>query len=264
MSNEPWDAGMHCWLDLMTSDLEGAKSFYTTLLGWNINEMPMPDGSDGVYTMAALSDGPIGGLAQIDEKQKAMGVPPHWMIYTAVDNVDEITAKAKAAGGGAMVEPFDIPNTGRMAILHGPARETFAIWERSSAHTGAAKIYGQPGTFCWGELGTHNVDQSAGFYTKVIGWTAKTQQMGEGQYTVFEAGGQQAAGMYQMPPEMAKVPPNWLAYFAVVDLEKSTAKALELGATQVCPATEAEGVGRFSILQDPQGANFAIIQLAPR
>jgi uncharacterized protein len=262
MGQEPWEAGMHCWLDLMTTDLEGAKRFYTELLGWSLEALPMPDGSGGVYTMALLEGGPVGGMGQIDDKQREMGVPPHWMIYTAVESVDETAAKASDAGGGVMVAPFDIPMTGRMAILHGPGREVFALWERSSTHLGAARNYGQPGAFTWGELGTKNVGESIDFYTKVFDWKAETQPMGEGEYTVFSTDDGQAAGMYLMPPEMERVPPHWLAYFAVEDLDASTARALKLGAKQVCPATEAEGVGRFSILSDPQGASFALLQLA--
>ncbi len=120
MTAKTWRAGQHCWLDLMTSDLEGAKGFYGELLGWGFKEAPMPGGAPGVYTMATLGDGELGGLSEINAEQKAMGMPPNWSVYTLVKDVDTTTAAAKEAGGGAMVEPFDIPDTGRMAVLAGP------------------------------------------------------------------------------------------------------------------------------------------------
>ena len=65
-----------------------------------------------------------------------------------------------------------------------------------------------------------------------------------------------------MPPMIpAEVPAHWLAYFAVADIGASTAKAKELGAMAMVEAMEAGDVGRFSVLGDPQGAVFAIIQL---
>ena len=65
-----------------------------------------------------------------------------------------------------------------------------------------------------------------------------------------------------MPPMVpAQVPPHWLAYFSVTDIEASTARAKELGAMAMVEAMEAGDVGRFSVLGDTQGAVFAIIQL---
>lgn len=262
MSDEMHEAGMHCWLDLATTDLSAATTFYSALLGWEFREVPMPDASGGTYTMAVVDGGDLGGLREFDEAERAQGMPPHWLLYTAVDDVDATAAKAAELGGQAVVPPFDIPGTGRMAVIMGPTGEMFGVWLRSSAHKGCAPYEGKNGAFCWGELGTHDVDRSGGFYVQVFGYDAETQDMGPMKYTVFNAGGKAAAGMYLMPPEMAEVPSHWLAYFRVADIDASLARAQELGGAQVCPATEAPGVGRFAILGDPQGAHFALLQPA--
>lgn len=260
MTKKPWDAGHHCWLDLMTTDLGGAKRFYSELFGWSYKELPRPDGS-GEYTMATLEGGEVGGVNELMPEQLKMGVPPSWSIYTAVDDVAATTARAKELGGAAVMEPMEIPGTGRMAILSAPGGEVFSIWERGSTHVGASRFENQHGAFFWGELGSHDTRAAASFYTKLFPWTAETKAMGDMEYTTFNVAEQPAAGMYAMPPEMAQVPAHWLAYFVVTDIEAATHRALELGAEQVCPATNAEGMGTFSILSDPQGAHFAIFEL---
>ena len=67
--------------------------------------------------------------------------------------------------------------------------------------------------------------------------------------------------MFAITPEMGKLPPHWLAYFAVEDCDEKVRKATELGAKIMKPADDIPGVGRFAILLDPQGAAFAIIKV---
>jgi len=105
------------------------------------------------------------------------------------------------------------------------------------------------------------VDRAGSFYLKVFPYNADVQPMGaQSDYTVFKVDDRPAAGMYAFPPEMAKVPPHWLAYFVVEDIEETKTKANELGAEQACPVTELEGVGKILVFRDPQGANFAVLQ----
>jgi predicted enzyme related to lactoylglutathione lyase len=82
------------------------------------------------------------------------------------------------------------------------------------------------------------------------------------EYTSFLNGERPAGGMYTLPPEMANVPPNWMVYFAVEDCDATVARAGSLGAKTISPAMDIPGIGRFSILLDPQGAAFAVIKLA--
>lgn len=149
-----------------------------------------------------------------------------------------------------------------MAVLHGPTGEVFSLWQRTSNHGGSARFENAPGSFCWAELGTNDIDRAGSFYTRILPYDAEVSDMGEGfgKYTVFNVGEAPAAGMYKFPAEMANVPPHWLAYFVTEDIEASTAKAEELGGARICPINEAPGVGRVIILRDPQGANFALLE----
>jgi uncharacterized protein len=97
------------------------------------------------------------------------------------------------------------------------------------------------------------------FYQHVLGLTTSTMDMAGGEYTVFEAGGQQVGG--SMAPPMPGVPNHWQVYFAVADADAVAAKAAELGGAVVAEPFDTP-VGRIAVVSDPQGAVFSIIQLA--
>ena len=70
-------------------------------------------------------------------------------------------------------------------------------------------------------------------------------------------------GMLKTPAEMAAGTPSfWMPYFQTTDCDASTAKATGLGAKIMVPPRDIPKTGRFSVLQDPQGAMFALFTFA--
>jgi len=250
--------GTFCWVELGTSDGEAAKKFYTTLFGWDFTDIPI--GPDMVYTMLKLDSKDVGALYKLMPDMVAAGVPPHWMSYVSVTNADDSTAKAKELGGTIMKGPFDVMDVGRMSVIQDPTGAVFALWQ-AGTHAGAG-IYNVPNSFCWNELGTPDPKKAGDFYSGLFGWGKNVQQMGPMEYTSFINGERPAGGMYKPTPDMGDVPPHWLAYFAVDDTDAKAQKATELGATIIAPPMDIPGVGRFAIIQDPQGAVFGIIKLS--
>ena len=110
--------GTFYWNELMTRDVEGAKTFYAGTLGWSYDAMPMPDGG-GSYWVAKMDDEPVGGILDISAPDFGQ-VPESWMSYIAVDDVDARVAKAVKAGAKLMKPAFDVPGVGRIAILMQP------------------------------------------------------------------------------------------------------------------------------------------------
>lgn len=108
-----WSHGSFYWNELMTRDVEAAKKFYGSTLGWTFESMPMPDGT---YWVAKMGEVPAGGIFTMNGPMFE-GVPEHWFAYIAVDNVDARIKKLTAAGGKVMKEPFDIPGVGRIGIV---------------------------------------------------------------------------------------------------------------------------------------------------
>ncbi len=115
------------------------------------------------------------------------------------------------------------------------------------------------GTFCWNELMTPDVDAAKSFYSQLFGWESKETDMGpQGTYTIYSAAGKDCAGMMKTPNE--HVPPTWLSYVTVEDVDASTSKAEGLGATVCVKPTDIPGMGRFSVIIDPTKAALGLFQ----
>jgi len=249
--------GTFCWPELATTDQSGAKAFYTELLGWQTEDTPMGDGQ--VYTMFLLGGRPLGAVYNQPPEERKMA-PPHWNSYISVADADAAAAKAASLGGTVIVAPFEVMEHGRMAILQDPTGAVFCVWQ-ARKHPGAG-VLDEVGALCWTELMTPDAARAGAFYTALVGWTTQTMPMGPGQtYTIFQRGATQAAGMMQITPEMGPIPPNWMPYFAVSDCDGTATKAGKLGGKVTVPPTDIPNVGRFAVLQDPQGAYVSILRL---
>jgi uncharacterized protein len=245
--------GSFCWMELATSDSAAAKKFYSSVFGWE--SVDSPAGPDMVYTMLQIGGKDIGALFQ----ENTPGVPPHWSSYISVKSADESAAKAKSLGGTVMAEPFDVMDVGRMAVVQDPLGAVFCVWQPRK-HFGS-KLVGELNTFCWDELNTTDSRKAMEFYTKLFGWDTKTNE-GPMKYTEWINNGMPIGGMMEITPEMGPVPPNWLPYIAVQDCDATAEKAKSLGANFFLPPTDIPDVGRFAVIQDPQGAVFAIVKLS--
>lgn len=119
------------------------------------------------------------------------------------------------------------------------------------------------GAFSWNELMTTDVEAAKQFYSKLFGWTTEDMPMeGEMQgmaYTVVKAGDKEIGGIMPIPPQAQGAPPAWGAYVTVDDVDASAKMAAELGAKIMVPPTDIPKVGRFAVIQDPQGAVLSCI-----
>jgi predicted enzyme related to lactoylglutathione lyase len=123
----PNSEGAFVWDELMTTDVEAAKSFYGEVVGWTTAAM---DTALGPYTLfRRAGDVDAAGLM---EKPDDMPVPAAWLTYVPSDDVDATVAKAKKLGAATVVEPFDIPDIGRIAILSDPTGAVFGVWKAQS------------------------------------------------------------------------------------------------------------------------------------
>lgn len=118
------------------------------------------------------------------------------------------------------------------------------------------------GEFCWNELATTNVQAAKDFYGKVFGWKFSEHEMGDMTYTMIKQGNdKEFAGIWAIPKDQEKqIPPHWMAYILVENLDASLEKARKNGAKIIRPATNAGDFGRLAILADPTGAHIALWQ----
>jgi uncharacterized protein len=118
--DDPAREGVFVWDELGTSDVDAAQRFYEQVFGWTTSDM----GPDyGGYRIFNRGDDGIAGVMSLPDAS----IPTHWQPYVAVDDPDRTTAKAIELGGSALMEPMDVPNVGRIAVLRDPQGATFGI-----------------------------------------------------------------------------------------------------------------------------------------
>jgi predicted enzyme related to lactoylglutathione lyase len=253
--------GDFCWIELATTDQAAAKIFYASLFGWAVEDSPM--GPNDFYSMFSLEGRNTGAAYTLRKEQREQGVPPHWMLYIAVESADAAAAKAAELGGKVLAPAFDVMDVGRMAVMQDPTGATFCVWQAKS-HFGTG-IAGVDGTLCWADLSTPDRERAGKFYSKLFGWEiGKEEEDPAHSYWHLKNGENFIGGI---PPESYNkpgVPPHWLAYILTLNCDASADKAKQLGATLFVPPMSMEGVGRFAVVADPQGATFAIFQAANR
>jgi hypothetical protein len=255
MEMEKYENGIPSWVDMGSPDLPKARAFYAGLLGWETSEGPPEAGG---YTVALLRGKSVAGLGP----QMNPEAPPSWLTYVNVDSVDDTVAKVTANGGTVMAPPMDVMDVGRVAVFADPQGAVIGLWQPGT-HLGA-ELVNEPGTLCWNELITSDLDGAKAFYKAVFGWGATDQGPPEGApaYVEWKLGDRSIGGMMPKSPEMpAEMPPMWGVYFAVADVDASVAKAQELGGALFMGPMDIEP-GRFAVLADDQGVMFNIITMA--
>jgi predicted enzyme related to lactoylglutathione lyase len=253
--------GTFCWVELATPDAAAAKRFYTALFGWVARDVP-PSGEYRSYTMLALTGRCAAAM------QELAASPPHWASFVSVVDADDIARRAEQAGGQIVRAPIDVADAGRMAVLADPSGAQFHVWQPRE-RTGAA-VVDEPGAFCWNELATDDIAACRAFYIAVFGWTPLTTQADKTEYTTFKREDAPLCGMLSTTPEWprrggqrsnAAGRAAWMTYFAVADCDDSARRAAVLGGELLVPPTDIPPVGRFAVIQDPQGAVFSIVEL---
>jgi len=115
-----------------------------------------------------------------------------------------------------------------------------------------------PGSFCWAELATNNLQAAKKLYGELFGWSAADYPIpGGGIYTMFQIDGNDVAAAHAARPEL---PPHWGIYFSVTSADEAAAKVVPLGGKVIAPPFDVMDMGRMAAIQDPQGTMFFLWQ----
>ncbi|GAA1190917.1 hypothetical protein F4556_002028 [Kitasatospora gansuensis] len=224
--------GTPCWVSLMTDDLEGAKTFYRALLGWEFGPGPS---QLGVYVRATLNGAKVAGLG---DQPLGTGHPVEWTTYFAVDQADDVAQRIRECGGTVAVGPLQAADAGRLAIASDIAGAVFGLWQGEQHH--GWDVRNVPGAPAWAELLTP--DQEAGFFYDMV----------------FGSGVERTV----RPGALRDGPPRWRVHFAVADPDLTAAQAERLGG-RVLVAPHDTDRGRVARLADPQGGRFSVVGVTP-
>ena len=245
--------GAPCWIDLFSSDTERAKEFYGQLFGWT----PMDPGPEyGGYFIFQKDGKAVAGCMENDGEQ---GIPDAWTIHLNTDDADRTAADAAAKGGQVHVEPMDVTENGRFAMLADPGGAAIGAWQPREVK--GFEIRGEPGTAAWFELHTADYERAIAFYRDVFGWETHTVgDTDDFRYTTQGEGEAALAGIMDSTtyaPEGA--PAAWTVYFEVEDVDAALERIAELGG-KVEREAEDTPYGRLAAASDPTGTRFKLIQ----
>jgi uncharacterized protein len=271
--------GVPCWVDTSQPDPEAAVDFYSGLFGWEFEDV-MPPGSEGKYFIARLPGGEVAAVGSIPE-----AAPPTamWNTYIWVDSADETASKVRDAGGGVVMEPFDVMDAGRMAVFTDPEGAAFCVWQ--AKENKGARIVNENGSLNFNGLNTREVDGAKSFYGSVFGWTTLSLDGGTEMWTLPGYGDHLERDNPDLRKQMAEAdapkgfedvvasinpiaddqpdtPAHWSVTFAVDDADATAAKATELGGKLIVPPFDAPWV-RMTVIGDPQGATFIASKFVP-
>ncbi|WP_406200596.1 VOC family protein [Kitasatospora sp. NBC_01560] len=249
----PYKPGTPCWVDLMTSDQQAALDFYRDLFGWQ-GEIGPPE--FGGYAMCLLNGRPVAGIMARTAPEGQPEPPVSWTTYLASDDV-EATGSAIADAGGAILYPaMDVGTVGRMLVAADPTGAVFGVWQKVDFI--GAGIVNEPGALVWNELNTGDTDAAGSFYHRAVGLRPATIQGMDGYFSL-NVGDRTVGGMQPVPEYLAAgTPAHWMTYFSVDDTDSTVDALVRAGGSVVQPPFDMQS-GRMAVVQDPQGAVFAVI-----
>ena len=245
--------GMPCWTDLGTSDAAGAQAFYGSLFGWTF-DVGGPE--LGGYTRCLRGGRAVAGLMPGEE-----GAPASWNTYFAVADAEATADRVIRAGGKVVAGPIDISDLGAMVVALDPVGNSFGMWQAGS-HLGA-ELVGEHGAMVWQELATRDLPSAESFYGEVFGFDSDViEARGGAAYRVLKVSDVPIGGILQMTDAWPDgLPSQWMTYFLSDDAGQVAAHAADAGGRAIVAPFDS-GYGTVAVIQDPQGATFAVIQSA--
>ncbi|MFG2089987.1 MULTISPECIES: VOC family protein [unclassified Spirillospora] len=255
-SNAP--EGTPNWLDIGVPDIDRARTFYGTLLGWEFQDAG-PEA--GHYNQCLLRGESVAGMMLNPEDQPDVY---WWAVYFAADDCDGVVKRATDAGAEVVVPAMDVMDLGRMAVLRDPQGGQFGLWE-GRAHPGS-RIVNEPGSFVWNELVTPDSGPACEFYKALFGYELEPMP-GDMDYFILRrpdgryVGGIQGGSGIALGGGGPRVP-SWTTTFAVDDADAAVRTVRDAGGT-----VDAEPVdspyGRYAAVRDPFGVPFNVGRPAP-
>jgi hypothetical protein len=263
-TRDRYPAGVPCFVDTLSSDVDAAKRFYAGVFGWEFaGPGAMPDDPPGEYYVARVGGADVAAVGTLPEAAPATA----WNTYVSVESADDAAADAQAGGGTVVTGPFDVPPAGRMAVLADPSGAVFCVWEAGQRH-GAARV-NEPSAWAMSLLSTDDPESAKAFYGRLFGWQAEPFEAGPGvQLWLWRLPGYLGGEPQQPVPRdvvaaMTVAPgttASWSVDFWIDDADAAAAAAAELGGSVIAAPFEAGGFRR-TVLADPGGAAFSASQL---
>ena len=177
-------------------------------------------GEGQVYSIAKLNGSDAGAIfTQVPQEAEA-GVPSHWKVYFAVDDINATASKVSDLGGTVIVDEFDEDESGQMMMAQDPTGAMIQFWQ--AKENIGCEVRDEHGALTWVELLTSDQEGAGKFYTELLGvdLDIETMPTPEGEpYHMLMVEGVPVAGVMPSPEHLVEmgVPSHWEIYFRVDD-----------------------------------------------
>jgi len=251
MKIESFTRSTPCWIDLASSDPDGAAAFYAALFGWTV-EKGGPE--TGFYQMCYLDGDAVAGLSGPPPGASARG----WQPYLKSDDIEASFRAVEASGGSPLLGPHQVLELGYMAGVTDQTGASIGLWQPLEFE-GMQRV-GEPGAYIWSELVTSDVQTSVAFYNAAFGLRPLDEVVGETEACQLATEEMPIVGVVAKAEALADQPDRWEVYFVVDSLEDACVVALANGG-RVDDEPVGLPFGRIQHLTDPFGASFGILQM---
>ena len=241
--------GKFIWADLITRDIELVSSFYGEVLGWEFQDV----GTD--YRVIYLDGRAIGGIVK-DQREPSDENRSLWLGFISVSNPDKTVELVLEAGGEVIIDPVTIDQRGRHAVVSDPEGAPIGIIRSASGDP--EDLAASFGEWIWIELWSNDPEKVAKFYN-FAGYDILDNWETEGLVDyILASDGYARAGIVQKIDKSTRA--GWLPYIRVENVSETVEKALVNGASVLTTVDRTHAGGNASILADPDGAVFAVIE----
>ncbi|MDO4928083.1 MAG: VOC family protein [Corynebacterium sp.] len=244
-------SGMPYWIELLSSDVDKTREFYSEIFDWEFSDY----GSD--YLLARIQGLPVAGVVALPEE---IPLGDTWVTYFLVDDL-AATLEVVSKENGRILNPATTVRLGEMALVVDPAGALVGLVQPAGEEAFIAA--GEPGTPVWHELTcARNYGEAVRFYEQLFAWTTATLDDAQApEYTTALIDGAAFAGVFDAseltPPG---VPSYWQSYIGVADVPAVAAKAVEIGGTTIHEPQDS-AFGTLALLSDTTGAAFMICEV---
>ncbi len=243
--------GKVIWVDLVTTDVARAATFYNRVFGWEFKYL-----ANKTYAQASYQGHPVGAIAEYNDDQAVAG-DAQWLVSFSSSDIDGATKKAIQAGGKVLEGPENLDGRGRWVMVSDPEGAELMLLNATGGDP--ADRPSELNEWLWAELWTTDAKEASKFYLDVVGLKSFAIEDEAGKpYTLLGRDGVARAGVVKSPFD--GVEPNWLAYILVKNI-KETVGSIEKngGKVVMAPGASADQV-TTAIVSDPTGGVFAIQQ----
>ncbi len=252
--------GKLVWLDLETTDLPGAKRFYHALFGWEYRDYAAYGVS---YTVALANGNPVAGLVPrpvVNETERRSA----WLPFFAVADLDASFTHALANHAEVRSEPEDLPLRGRQARLRDPEGGVFALVASSSGDPPDDPNPRAYGTWGVPTLLARDPGAEAVFYQTLFGFAVVGEPTDQGFERIrLSAGHVDRANVRSLPSGDQGLAPQWVVFVRVFSAATSARQVKTLGGRILVASSPAAHGAIMTILADPSGAVFGVVELPP-